>query len=184
MFLITDAHFFLLRQNLFALERKVFRYLLLPAPVSLQSLRITCIVYILYNIISNNTQYHTIGDNTMQYQTTCHFLFCHSCLHFCILFERSRLFKRVWGKHFQGEGAISQGGVNAGVRTTPGSGKKLPGEELYCSGINPATTSETQFANNAHWQYIRWLIGGSEVRSVFPHSLQSKCEMPLYGVLW
>ena len=147
MFLITDAHFFLLRQNLFALERKVFRYLLLPAPVSLQSLRITCIVYILYNIISNNTQYHTIGDKTIQYQTTCHFLFCHSCLHFCILFERSRLFKRVWGKHFQGEGAISQGGVNAGVRTTPGSGKKLPGEELYCSGINPATTSETQFAN-------------------------------------
>ena len=35
-----------------------------------------------------------------------------------------------------------------------------------------------------HWQYIRWLIGGSEMRSVFRHSLQSKCEMPLYGVLW
>ena len=39
--------------------------------------------------------------------------------------------------------AISQAGVNAGVRNTQGTGKKLPGGKLYCSGINLATTMAT-----------------------------------------
>ena len=55
--------------------------------------------------------------------------------------------------------AISQGGVNAGVRNTQGSGKKLPGGEIVL--FRNKSCDNDGKSTRKFQTYAEWMVGGS-----------------------